>query len=151
VDVSHWAKTRIARCFFWQLWHQFARGDSAWGVSQDGYQTHLVGKLHMWPVRKLHGSAQAINLSDGNIALIYNDHPSSRINLTVAISEDDDRTFPFKRVIEDAQGIFSYPSIDQAPDGMLHVTYTYRRETIKHVGLDQEWVMSAAHAMGVSE
>jgi predicted neuraminidase len=34
---------------------------------------------------------------------------------------------------------FSYPAIHQAPDGALHLAYTYFRQTIKHVRIDPTW------------
>ena len=37
----------------------------------------------------------------------------------------------------------SYPSIIEGSDGMLHITYTYHRETIKYVRVPVEWVKQA--------
>lgn len=37
---------------------------------------------------------------------------------------------------------YSYPSIAQTPDGMLHIAYTYFRRAIKYVRVKPEW---AAH------
>lgn len=38
-------------------------------------------------------------------------------------------------------GEFSYPSLLQSPDGDIHVTYTFKRETIKYVRVSEEWIM----------
>jgi predicted neuraminidase len=35
---------------------------------------------------------------------------------------------------------YSYPSVQQLPDGKVVVTYTYRRLGIKAVKMDEEWV-----------
>jgi len=39
-------------------------------------------------------------------------------------------------VLEDAPGEYSYPAMIQSRDGLVHLTYTWRRERIKHVVVD---------------
>jgi predicted neuraminidase len=76
-----------------------------------------------------------------------------RAPMTLAISEDGGRTWPFKRNLEIGDGYcmtnnsreqlnreYSYPSIKQAPDGTLHIAFTYFRQAIKYVRVSEEWV-----------
>ena len=77
----------------------------------------------------------ATRLADGRIALIYNHTTTDRTPLNVAVSEDGGDTWGAPLVLEDEPGEYSYPAIIQASDGALHMTYTWRRERIKHAVL----------------
>ena len=83
----------------------------------------------------------AVTLADGRQLLVYNhttrrgDFPSGRNMLNVAISHDG-RSWAPVMTLEKSRGEFSYPAVIQAADGRVHITYTWRRESIKHVVLD---------------
>ena len=36
-------------------------------------------------------------------------------------------------VLESEPGEYSYPAVIQTRDGMLHITYTWKREKVRHV------------------
>jgi alpha-L-rhamnosidase len=77
-------------------------------------------------------------LSDGRALLVYNHSTSDgkdRAFLNVAVS-DDGRKWHAALVLEDLDGEYSYPAVIQTSDGLVHVTYTWKRERIKHVVLD---------------
>ena len=76
-----------------------------------------------------------------------------RAPMTLAISEDDGRTWTRKRNLEVGDGYcmtnnsreqtnreYSYPSIKQGPDGALHIAFTYFRQAIKYVRVPELWV-----------
>jgi predicted neuraminidase len=78
-----------------------------------------------------------------------------RAPMTLAISEDEGQTWPYRRNLEVGDGYcmtnnskdrlnreFSYPSICQTPDGLLHISYTYWRQAIKYVRLTEDWARS---------
>ncbi len=92
----------------------------------------------------------AVTLSDGRQLLVYN-HTTrqtkirSRQMLNVALSDTGKQWEPSLTLeLETGQrpagrrhwGEYSYPAVIQAEDGMVHITYTYNREGIKHVVLD---------------
>ncbi|MDX1935188.1 MAG: exo-alpha-sialidase [Capsulimonadales bacterium] len=109
-----------------------------------------------------HGSSvDGLVLKDGRWLLCYNDTPNSKRNsLVVALSEDEGGTWQPPHIVERAEpgvGSFAYPSVLQARNGDLHITYTCtregsdvptdvagrpQRETIKHARLSHDRLKS---------
>lgn len=56
--------------------------------------------------------------------------------MNVAISNDGVKWFA-ATVLEDSPiSQYSYPSVIQTKDGLVHIVYTWRRERVKHVVID---------------
>lgn len=79
----------------------------------------------------------AVMLQDGRALLVYNHSARNRSPLNVAISEDG-RTWQAVLVLENGRGEYSYPAVIQSRDGLVHITYTWKRERIKHVVVDPQ-------------
>ena len=85
----------------------------------------------------------ALTLKDGRQLLVYNHttrsggFPSGRNMLNVAISEDGNTWTPVL-TLDRAEGEYSYPAVIQTKDGLVHITYTYLRQSIKYVVLNPE-------------
>jgi predicted neuraminidase len=77
----------------------------------------------------------AVTLRDGRHLLVYNHSSTARSPLNVALSHDGS-TWAEALVLEQEPGEYSYPAVIQTSDGLVHITYTWRRERIKHVTLD---------------
>ncbi len=77
----------------------------------------------------------AVTLRDGRQLLVFNNTPRGRTPLNVAVSSDG-KEWNIVLTLEDQPGEYSYPAVIQAADGRVHITYTYRRQSIKHVVLD---------------
>jgi predicted neuraminidase len=77
----------------------------------------------------------AVTLADGRHLLVYNDTPRGRTPLNVAVSADG---MKWKNVItlESEAGEYSYPAVIQTADGLVHVTYTWKRQRVRHVVID---------------
>lgn len=83
-----------------------------------------------------------VTLRDGRSLLVYN-HATTivgewggpRTPLNLAISPDATKWTPMLD-LENEPGEYSYPAIIQTADGLVHVSYTWRRTKIKHVTLD---------------
>ena len=87
----------------------------------------------------------AITLRDGRHLIVYNHTPKGRTPLNVALSRDG-RTWEPAVVLEDEPGEYSYPAVIQAPDGRVHITYTWKRQRIKHVVIDPNRLASTPRA-----
>ncbi|MFC0330314.1 exo-alpha-sialidase [Paenibacillus sepulcri] len=130
-------------------------------VSPDG-RNWSVPEKSMLPNNN--SSMQATALPDGRWALIFNNssierdqfrwvkkgdgfrRKTLRTPLTLAVSEDEGRTWPHIRNVQTAdleykerEVGYSYPSIISTGDGKLHIAFSYLRKTIKYVRVGEEW------------
>ncbi len=101
--------------------------------------------------------AEIMTLRNGHWALVSNDLERGRHRLLIQISDDEGRSWKWRRALEfapDESARFHYPSIIQAKDGTLHVSYSYhlekgfehdaegkpRSKSIKHAHFNEAWV-----------
>lgn len=77
----------------------------------------------------------AVTLKDGRHLIVYNHTPKGRSPLNVAVSRDGQAWQP-ALVLETEPGEYSYPAIIQTADGLVHITYTWKRQRVKHVVVD---------------
>ena len=74
-------------------------------------------------------------LSDGRFLLVYNPISKGRNKLALALSQGG-TTWRSAVILEDSPGEYSYPAQIQSQDGLVHITYTWKRKRIKHVVVD---------------
>lgn len=77
----------------------------------------------------------AVTLANKQHLLVYNHTPKGRSPLNVAVS-DDGQTWKAALILEDQPGEYSYPAVIQTADGLVHITYTWKRAKVKHVVVD---------------
>jgi predicted neuraminidase len=77
----------------------------------------------------------AVMLKDGRALLVYNHTPRGRSPLNGAVSADG-RKWQAALVLEREPGEYSYPAVIQTRDGLVHATYTWKRQRIRHVVID---------------
>ena len=84
----------------------------------------------------------AVTLSDGRHLLVYNHLGSGESGwgrrglLNLAISEDGTNWYNSAVLEQRPDAEFSYPAMIASTDGMVHITYTWKRQRIKHLVLD---------------
>lgn len=102
--------------------------------SEDGGKTW--GEMGLTKLPNPNSGTDAVTLKDGRHLLVYNPVHIGRSPLCVAVSTAG-KTWQAACVLEsEPLREFSYPAIIQAADGLVHITYTWRRERIKHVVID---------------
>jgi predicted neuraminidase len=83
-----------------------------------------------------------LKLRSGWLLLVYNHGMNRRTPLTVALSFDQDRTWPVRRNLCEGDNDFGYPIAFQGGDGRIHVVFTSdRRTVVNHAVLDEEWMI----------
>jgi predicted neuraminidase len=93
-------------------------------------------------------SIEVVRLREGNWIAVYNDLEKGRYSLVAALSDDEGATWKWKRHLDGSPqrpspNQYHYPSVIQAKDGTIHVTYSYfvpEGKTIKHVRFNEDWV-----------
>ncbi|MBS1727590.1 MAG: exo-alpha-sialidase [Armatimonadetes bacterium] len=89
------------------------------------------GPMSLTDVPNPNSGCDAITLKDGRHLMVYNNTPSGRTPLCVAISSDA-KTWTPVLTLESDPGEYSYPSLIQTKDGLVHIVYTWQRKRIKH-------------------
>lgn len=79
-------------------------------------------------------------LANGHLVVIFNDTDTLRTPLSIARSVDEGRSWENPLQLESNPGEYSYPCVIQTRDSKIHITYTYRRYSIKHVELNEDWL-----------
>jgi predicted neuraminidase len=80
----------------------------------------------------------AVTLRDGRHALVFNRSATEKVRypLNIALSEDGLNWTDIAVLEDEGPKQYSYPAIIQGRDGLLHVTYTWRRENIRYAVVD---------------
>ena len=92
-----------------------------------------------------------VTLANGEWLMVFNDQEDGRFNLTAAISDDEGKSWKWKRSIEDdgksdKPTASHYPSVIEGAGGMINVVYSYHRndttpgKTIKYASFPLQWV-----------
>ena len=99
------------------------------------------GRMTLTDLPNPNSGTDAVTLHDGRQLLVYNhnirtgSNNKGRSPLNIAVSKDG-KTWQAALVLEDAPDApngFAYPAVIQTRDGLVHITYTWERQRIKHV------------------
>lgn len=100
-------------------------------------------------------AADVVVLKSGNRVIAHNDIEEGRHRLSVWLSKDEGKTWPYRKTLVDglpgSETRGHYPAIIQGNDGRIHVSFTNQvpgpdgqqpLKTIAHACFTEEWLMS---------
>ena len=100
------------------------------------------GPLTLTSLPNPNAGTDALTLADGRHLIVYNHTDKGRSPLNVAVSADG-RDWQAALVLEREPGEYSYPAVIQSGDGLVHISYTWKRQRIKHVVIDPRRLSTA--------
>lgn len=101
--------------------------------SEDGGKTW--GSMKATALLNPSAGVDGVTLKDGRHLLVYNPVSRGRTPIVLGLSRDG-KEWQTVLTLEDQPGEYSYPAIVQAEDGRVHITYTWKREKIRHWVVD---------------
>lgn len=100
-------------------------------------------------------AADVVVLKSGNWALVHNDIEEGRHRLSVWLSEDEGKTWPYRKILVDgvpgSEVRGHYPAIIQDSNGTIHISYTNQIagpegqpsiKNIAHASFSEKWLTS---------
>ena len=107
--------------------------------STDGGKTW--GPLSLTTLPNPNAGTDAVTLADGRHLIVYNHTAKGRSPLNVSVSADG-KTWQAALVLEREPGEYSYPAVIQTSDGLVHITYTWKRKKVRHVVVDPKQLVT---------
>lgn len=109
-------------------------GGRTWGPGQDS------------PFPNPNAAIDFIKLASGHLLLVYNNSMEDRTPLTVAISLDQDQSYPYRRDIAVGDFDYAYPTAIQTADGKIQIVYTsHERTVINRAIFDEAAIVQPAY------
>jgi len=93
------------------------------------------GAMSLTALPNPNSGTDAVTLKDGRHLLIYNHTARGRSPLNLAVSKDG-KTWQAALVLETEPGEYSYPAVIQTRDGLVHATWTWKRQKVRHAVID---------------
>ena len=93
------------------------------------------GEMSLTSLPNPDAGTDALTLADGRHLIVYNHTTRGRSPLNISVSNDGQQ-WQAGFVLENLPGEYSYPAVIQTADGLVHITYTWKRERIRYAVID---------------
>lgn len=93
------------------------------------------GEMTLTALPNPNSGTDAVTLRDGRHLLVYNHTAKGRTPLNLALLQDGAK-WEAALTLETEPGEYSYPAIIQTADGLVHITYTWKRQRVRHCVVD---------------
>ncbi len=94
------------------------------------------GTMSLTQLPTPNSGTDAVTLKDGRHLLVYNHTAKGRSPLNLAVSRDGEMWEAALVLEDEPKAEFSYPAIIQTDDGLVHITYTWKRQKARHAVID---------------
>lgn len=88
-------------------------------------------------------SVAAVRLSTGAVLVAFNHSESGRENLSLALNDAGSDVWTLIATLDHKPGQkFAYPFMIQDHRGLVHLVYTWKMKRVRHVALNEAWVLA---------
>lgn len=128
----------------------YARRGGGYGPTTNGWMIRAESRDGGWTwspgvnssFQNPNAAIDFLRLRSGRLLLVFNDSMNDRTPLAVALSPDNDRTWPHRRNVADGPFDYGYPEAIQAKDGKIHLIFTsHERSVVNIATFDEDWII----------
>ncbi len=103
---------------------------------REGESWHRWSSMRPTALPNPNSGIDGLVLKDGRGLLVFNDSDQHRSPISIALSADG-REWHSALVLEAvSDGELSYPAVIQTRDGLVHISYTWKRQKVRHLVID---------------
>lgn len=115
----------------------FMRRGGGYGPESSGYILRAESRDggYTWsdasdtPLKNPNSAVDVVKLANGHLVLAFNDHMYQRTPLTIAVSTDGGKSFPYQRDIAGGENSYAYPYLIETSDQRILVLYSTNQRT----------------------
>ena len=93
------------------------------------------------PLANPDASVAGVRLSDGRVLVAFNNSPSGRDDMSLAVGDQDLGEWRLIATLDrEPGGKFAYPFLIRDRNGLVHLVYSWKMKRIRHVAMNEAWI-----------